>query len=92
MKKLIIFLLLSSSSFAQTGDRLIDFRVEEGRASINWQSFEVESLIITLPNNQKITFPTLGEHRLNLDSPIPGRYLIEFIFDRKTVNSIKIEI
>jgi hypothetical protein len=92
MKILILFLLTSLGSFAQTCENLVSYSILQGHAKIEWSGLSVETIQITLPDYQKIAIPTLGENQLNMQVQPDGSYFIEFINDQKTINTITIEI
>lgn len=90
MKTLTLFLLISLNSLAQTCD--VSYSIDSGKACIVWSELKVSAIVVTFPNEQRITIPTLGETKLNMDVATYGSYLIEFIEDKKTIKTITIEI
>jgi hypothetical protein len=92
MKALIFFLIINTSSFAQTCENSINYSISHGQANIEWSDFKAETVRITLPNDQRLVIPTLGETQLNMEVLVGGSYFIEFINDKKTINTITIEI
>ena len=92
MKSLILFLLINVSAFSQTCKSEVTYSVDNNLANIEWSNLAADIVIITFPNNQKITILTLDETRLNMEVPLPGLYTIEFVNNKKTINTLIIEI
>ena len=68
------------------------YSIDNNLANIEWSNLTADVVIITFPNNQKITILTLDETRLNMEVPLPGLYTIEFVNNKKTINTLIIEI
>lgn len=93
MKKLLIFfLLINVSAFSQNCKSDVTYSIDNSLANIEWPNLNADAVIITFPNNQKITILTLDETRLNMEVTLSGRYTIEFINNKKTINTLIIEI
>jgi hypothetical protein len=90
IKILALFLLVSLNSLAQTCD--VSYSIDSGKACIDWSELKVSAIVVTFPNDQMITIPTLGETRLNMEVLACGDYLIELIDDKKTIKTITIKI
>lgn len=90
MKTLALFLLISLNSLAQTCD--VSYSIDSGKAYIDWSELTVSSIVVTFPDAQTITIPTLGETRLSIEVATYGNYFIQFIENKKTIKTITIEI
>jgi hypothetical protein len=70
----------------------VTYSIDNNLANIEWSNLTADVVIITFPNNQKITILTLDETRLNMEVPLSGLYTIEFVNNKKTINTLIIEI